>query len=101
MVPKRSDWDYTQITTALSESCREGTTTNIFCEGIVSNRNHADSKQVGAASAVLYHRRREYKHLETAFRETVTEADTLVRSLTPALRHLASLGELLNTYPNT
>ena len=144
MVPKKSDWDYSQITTALSESCREGTTTNIYCEGMVSNRNRADGKQVGAASAVLYHKGTEYKHSETVFGETVTEADTLVRSLTPALRsltvflaeepnqahipinilipsetainrtldatpheeqetalrHLASLGELFNTYPN-
>ena len=104
-----------------------------------------DGKQVGAASAVLYHKGKEYKHLETAFGESVTETDTLIRSLTPALgtltaflaaepsqahilinilipsgtainktlnatpheeqetalRHLASLGELLTAYPST
>ena len=90
-VSKRSDWDYAQIITALTELCRERATTNIFCEGLVSNRNRVDGKQVGAASAVLYHRGREYKHLETVFGESVTEADTLIRSLTPALRTLTTL----------
>ena len=50
--------------------------------------NRTDGKQVGAASAVLYHKGEEYCHLKMALGETITETDTLIRSLTPALESL-------------
>ncbi|KAI0262661.1 hypothetical protein BGY98DRAFT_1086401 [Russula aff. rugulosa BPL654] len=91
IVPKRNDWDYAQVTTALVETCRKGRATNIFCEGIVSNQNREDGKQIGTASAVLYHRGIEYEHLEATFGESVTETDTLTRSLGPAFDTLTLL----------
>jgi hypothetical protein len=37
LIQKHRDWDYTQITNALTESCREGCTINIFCDAVVSS----------------------------------------------------------------
>ena len=85
VTPKQKDWDYDRISHALTAACQEGYTTNVYCDGLLSNRDRVDGKQVGAASAALYHEGREYGHLETVFGETLTESDTLTRSLTPAL----------------
>jgi hypothetical protein len=84
-IPKQKDWDYHQVTITLTNLCEEGQTVNIFSEGTFSNRNREDGKQVGAAAAVLYHNGRELKHAERVFGETVTESDTALRSLIPAL----------------
>jgi len=79
------DWDYSQVTNALTEACREERTVNIYCNAVVSNRDRDDGKLLGAASAVLYHEGREHGHTESIFGESVTEADTLTRSLTQGL----------------
>ena len=84
-IPKQKDWDYHQATVTFLKLCQEGRTINIFSEGVLSNRNREDGKQVGAASAVLYHRGQEWKHTEKVFGETVTENDTALRSFTTAL----------------
>jgi hypothetical protein len=73
--------------------CKEGRTINIFSEGTLSNRNREDGKQLGAAPAVLYHQGRERRHVERVFGETVTENDTAIRSLIPALDILADFVE--------
>jgi hypothetical protein len=39
LVPKHVDWDYGQVTNALTEACHEGCTVNIYCDAIVSNRD--------------------------------------------------------------
>jgi hypothetical protein len=62
---------------------------NIFTAGTYSNRYWDDGKQLGTASAVLYHNRRDWKHTEKVFRETVTEADAALQVLIPALDVLA------------
>jgi hypothetical protein len=74
-----------QITNALTEACREGRTINVYCDAVVSNRDRNDGKQLGTASAVLYHEGREHGHVERVFGESVTEYDVLTRSLTPGL----------------
>jgi hypothetical protein len=56
---------------------------------VVSNRERANAKQLGAASAVLYNLGREFKHKEQVFGETITEAETRTRSLSPGLELLA------------
>jgi hypothetical protein len=90
-IPKQKDWDYPEATRTLTRLCEEGHTTNIFGEGTLSNRNREDGKQVGAASAVLYHLGREWKHTERTFGETVTENDTALRSVIPVLDVLTDL----------
>ena len=85
LVPKHMDWDYSIVTNALTEACCEGRTVNIYCNTVVSNRDRNDGKQLGAASAVLYHEGKEHGHTERVFGESVTEADTLTHSLTPGL----------------
>ena len=85
IIPKRDDLDYAQVSDALSESCRLGQTTNVYCEAVVSNRNRDDGKQLGAASATLYQRGKERRHLEKVFGESITVADTRTRALTPGL----------------
>jgi hypothetical protein len=140
----RNDQDYAQVSDTLAESCRLGQSTNVYCEAAISNRHREDGKQLGAASATLYHKGKESCHIEKVFGETVTEADARIRALTPgldaialhlannpapphetitillssssalsraldpstheeqevSLRHLRSLGEILNTFPN-
>jgi hypothetical protein len=96
-VPKQEDWDYNQVTVAFTNLCNKGQTINIFSEGTLSNRNREDGKQVGAASAVLYHNGREWKHKERVFGETVTVNDTALRSFIPALDVLT---DFLTTQPN-
>jgi hypothetical protein len=83
-IPRQEDWDYPQATAALTNLRKEGQTVNIFSEGALSNRNLEDGKQVGAASAVLYHNGREWKHAERVFGEMVTENGTVLRSFIPA-----------------
>lgn len=82
--------DYDQITNELTDACRQGTVTNIYCDAAHSNRNRGDGKQLGAAAATLYHEGREHGHREKAFGETVTEADAHIRALGPALDILIS-----------
>jgi hypothetical protein len=89
-IPRNKEWDYDQITHALATACREGTAINIFCDGLLSNKNRADNKQLGAASAVLYHEGKEFSHREKVFGETLTKSDTLIRSFSPALDLLTS-----------
>jgi hypothetical protein len=81
VLPKKDRREYEGITKAFVESCRIGTTINVHCEGILSNRGRADGKQLGAASAVLYHQGREQSHAEQTFGESVTEADASQRAL--------------------
>ncbi|KAI0245673.1 hypothetical protein BJV78DRAFT_1261122 [Lactifluus subvellereus] len=51
--PKQKDWYYHHVTNTFTGSCREGATSNIYCNGVISNRGRADGKQVGAASAAF------------------------------------------------
>ena len=94
IIPKQDSLDHAQASEALAESCRRGQTTNIYCEAVISNKNRDDSKQLGAASAVLYHKGKEGYHLEKVLGEGVTEADVRIRALAPGLdaatRHLAN-----------
>ena len=66
-------------------TCQLGHTINIFCEGVVSNKDCPDTKQLGAASAVIYHEGRDFKHVERVYGETIMENDTRIRSLSPGL----------------
>jgi hypothetical protein len=88
IIPKKVGWDYEQVTNALTEACRAGHSTNIYCNALVSNRDREDGKQLGAASAALYHEGREFCHTESVFGETVTETDAMTRALTPGLNAL-------------
>ena len=90
LIPKHTDWDYHEVTNALTEACREGHTVNIFCDAVISNKDRDDGKQVGAASAVLYHEGREHGLSKRNFGDSVTEADALTRSLTPGLEALTT-----------
>jgi len=90
-IPKKKDEDYDCLTEAIVNACLVGNTMNIFCEGVVSNRDHDDMKQLGAASAILYHKGKEFKHIEEVYRETITERDTRIRSLSPGLKALTDL----------
>jgi hypothetical protein len=65
--------------------CKEGQTVNIFMMGVFSNRNQEDGTQLGAASAVLYHNRRDWRHLERVLGESATEANTVLKALSTAL----------------
>jgi hypothetical protein len=93
VIPKQKKWDYQQVTTMLINECRAGNTTNIFCNGVVSNRNCADNKQIGAASAVLYHEGKDWNHTNKPFGVTATEADTMIRALTLGINILSSFLE--------
>jgi hypothetical protein len=88
-IPKQKDGDYEQINNTLATACSEGFVVNIFCDGLVSNKDRADNKQLGAASAVLYHEGKEFSHCEKVFGETLTKSDTLIRSLSTALEVLS------------
>jgi hypothetical protein len=74
-VPRQSEWDYQLSSKALVNWCWEGKAIIIFTTGVHSNKHREDGKQLGAASAVLYHNGRDWKHTEEVFRETVTETD--------------------------
>jgi hypothetical protein len=84
-IPKQKDSDYSLIDHAATTACQEGFAVNVYCDGLLSNKDRADSKQLGAAAAVLYHEGREFGHSEQVFGETMTKSDTLIRSLSPAL----------------
>ena len=96
VVHKQKEWDYDLVTNTLTTSCREGTTTNIFCSGVLSNKGRPDGKQIGATSAALYQLGQERHHAERVLGETVTEQDTMLRSLHSGLDTLISL---LDTHP--
>jgi hypothetical protein len=98
-VPKRDNCDYQNTVETLVDQCKEGEVVNIFGVGAYSNRNRADSKQLGAASAVLYHKGRDWRHTERIFGETVTESDTEIRSFLPALDVLSDF--LATQQPDT
>ena len=53
-IPRQPDWDYPQASEALTNLCKEGQVITVFSEGIISNNLCEDSKQLGAALAVLY-----------------------------------------------
>jgi hypothetical protein len=89
LTPKQTLWDYTQVTNLLTESCREGSAVNIYCNAVLSNRDREDGKQLGGATAVLYHEGKELGHSERVFGETVTKADAMTRSLSPGLDTLS------------
>jgi hypothetical protein len=88
-LPRQDNQDYPLIAELLVNQCKEGKAVNIFTTGTYSNKHREDGKQLGAASAVLYHLGRDWKHTEKVFGETVTEADAALRALTPALDVLA------------
>jgi Reverse transcriptase (RNA-dependent DNA polymerase) len=90
---RRKDWNYDQVADTLTKACRAGSTINIFCSGVRSNKGRPDGKQIGATSAVLYQEGREKHHAERVFGETVTEQDTMLRSLHSGLDTLTSLLE--------
>jgi hypothetical protein len=96
------DWDYRQITATLADLCREGTTVNIFCEGVVLNRDRADGKQLGTTAVVLYQERKElaHWHVEQTLGKTVTETDTLLRALHPGLDALTDVLATQNPQTN-
>jgi hypothetical protein len=89
VISKHPTWDYELVTNALTEACRAGHATNVYCNALVSNKDREDGKQLGAASAVLYHQGREAAHTEEVFGEAVTESDAMTRALTPGLDALA------------
>ena len=37
LIPKQVHWDYAQVTNALTDSCREGVTVNIYCDAVCWN----------------------------------------------------------------
>jgi ribonuclease HI len=74
---------------ALNKLCADGHTINIFCIGAISNRNRSDAKQLGASAAVVYHQGREHHHMEEVLGETVTENDTSLYALIPAISEAA------------
>lgn len=88
-LPKRDKKEYPGITGAFVESCRAGTTINVHCEGFLSNRAREDGKQLGGASAVIYHQAREGRHVENTYGESVTEHDSSIRAILLGLETLA------------
>jgi hypothetical protein len=84
-VPRQSERDYQLSSEALVNRCWEGKAIIIFTTGVHSNKHQEDGKQLGAASAVLYHNGRDWKHTEEVFRETVTETDATFWALIVAL----------------
>ena len=90
IIPKQDDWDYSEVSDVITNSCHQGLSTNIYCEATLFNRNREDGKQLGAAAAMLYHEGRESGHAESVFGESVTPADAWIRTLTPALDAITS-----------
>jgi hypothetical protein len=93
---KQKDWDYEMVTNTLTTACREGETTNIFCNGILSNKGRADEKQIGTTSTALYQKGVEERHAERILGETVTEQDIMLRALHSGIDTLTSF---LDTHP--
>ena len=89
LIPKQGEQDYTRVSDALVESCNLGLSTNIYCGAIISNKNRDDGKQLGAVSAILYHKGKEGGHTEQVFGESITEADIWTRALATALDAIA------------
>jgi hypothetical protein len=96
VLPKQKEWDYEAVTKTLTRECREGIITNIFCSGVLSNRERPDGKQIGTTSAALYHEGKEKYHMERVLGETVTERDIMLRSLHSGLD---TLNALLDDHP--
>ena len=78
-----ANWDFSdkQVTNTLTEACQENGVINIFCDGVVSNKGRADRKQVGASSRVLYQGGKEHLHSERILGKSVTDSDTILRSI--------------------
>jgi Reverse transcriptase (RNA-dependent DNA polymerase)/Endonuclease-reverse transcriptase len=89
LIPKQDGWDYTQISEEIKNACHQGLSTNVYCEAVCSNRNRDDGRQLGAASAMSYHKGRESQHTVKIFGEAVTITDAWTRALTPALDTIA------------
>jgi hypothetical protein len=89
VTPSLGGTNHEESTARWVNACKAGLSINIFCDGVRSNKNREDAKQVGAASAVLYHQGRESRHNEEVHGETVTEADVTLRSLSSGLDALA------------
>jgi hypothetical protein len=99
-IPKQKDWDYEVITNALTAACRDDSLVNIFCNGVRSNKDRDDGRQLGATSAVLYQGGRERRHEERVLGETVTDSDTLLRSLHAGCDALTHFLENITTEPS-
>jgi hypothetical protein len=89
MLPKCNKQEYEGITKTFAESCRIGTTINVHCKGLLSNKDCPDGKQLGAVAVVIYHQGREQSHTKQTFEESVTEADSSHRALKLGLDTLA------------
>jgi ribonuclease HI len=89
-VPKQTKWDYEQVTNTLTEACRENGAINIFCNGVVSNKGHADGKQVGATSAMLYQGGKERIHSKQILGKSVTDSDAILCSIHAGLDALTT-----------
>ena len=90
LIPKKDDWNYALASDLLTNACHQGLSTNIYSAAVLSNKHREDSKQLGAAAAVLYSKGRESSHTEKVFGETVTAPDTWTRALTPALESIST-----------
>jgi len=64
LTPKPDNAVLKTVVEDFDRECRAGVTTNIFCGGVVSNKDREDAKQLGATAAVLYHQGREVGHRE-------------------------------------
>ena len=53
--PKQANQDYQQTVVSITNACKIGKAVNIFTTGVYSNKHRQDGKQLGVASAVLYH----------------------------------------------
>jgi ribonuclease HI len=91
IILKKDNEDYRQVTETVVNDCQTGNTINIFCDGLTSNRNRDDAKQIGAASAVVYHEGKETLHAEQVFGEATTDSDARIRSFNSGLDALADV----------
>jgi hypothetical protein len=96
VILKQEGWKYHQATTVLIKVCQEGIVTIIFCDGIISNKDQADGKQLGVTAMVLYQNGREQGHMEQVLGETVMEHDTMLCTLHPCLDTLTDTLTLQN-----
>ena len=101
MLPKRDKREYEDIIKTFSDSCRARTTINVHCEGLLSNKDRPDGKQLGTASAVLYRQGRELSHAKQTFGESVTETDASQRALKLGLDTLTDSLTAQPPYPHT
>jgi hypothetical protein len=65
-----------------------------------TNKDRDDGRQLGATSAVLYQAGRERRHEERVLGETVTDSDTLLRSLHAGFDALTHFLENITTEPS-